>query len=99
MKGILLDVARAARRRREPMGYWDWVARSLRSVRGVWTRNGLRVDDCCFGASSEVDGGGDGGGSEVVVVVRLRIGRMCILSCRVQRRHCVIGRLDAIVLM
>lgn len=72
MNGILVVEARAARRRREPMGYWPFIWRRRRSDRGVCTRSGL-------GLGGLVDDGGGGGCDEVVevsvVVANVRIGR------------------------
>lgn len=59
MKGRWGVWARAARRRREAIGYWFLVAMSLRSERGVCTRFGLRL-------GGGFDEGGGGGCCEVV---------------------------------
>ena len=84
--------AMAARRRREPMGLMLWLARRMRSERGVWTRFARVVGGVMD--LSVVDVGGSGGGdgsSEVVLVSGWWVGVVVVktrsvLSWRVQRK-------------
>lgn len=78
-------LAMAARRRREPMGYWP-CSINRRSVPGLWTLFGSYL----WVVVDEVDGGGGGSVGGSVVVVRVR---HCILLWRVHRRQRYTGRL------
>lgn len=97
---MCFDVARAARRRRDPMGYIFCCSINLRSVRGVWAKLGLCLEGpppVGLAAGDGGGGGGSAGGAVVVVVARLRTAWGTIRSCRVLLQHVANGRMRDMV--